>query len=138
MTNTVRDAKVRRFRELSDQPVLVLPNAWDAASAAVLVRAGAAAIATTSGGVAWSLGRPDGEGLSRTEMAGAVRRIVDAVDVPVTADMEGGYGPRRALRQGGRARDRHLRLAGAGPGVPGVERATCLLGGLTYRPPPAS
>ncbi len=93
MTNTVQDAKVRRFRELSDQPVLVLPNAWDAASAAVLVRAGATAIATTSGGVAWSLGRPDGEGLTRTEMAGAVRRIVAAVDVPVTADLEGGYGP---------------------------------------------
>jgi 2-methylisocitrate lyase-like PEP mutase family enzyme len=70
----------------------VLPNAWDAASAAVLVRAGASAIATTSGGAAWSLGRPDGEGLTRTEMAGVVRRIVDAVDVPVTADLEGGYG----------------------------------------------
>jgi 2-methylisocitrate lyase-like PEP mutase family enzyme len=93
MTTTSPHAKVRRFRELSDQPLLILPNAWDAASAAVLVRAGADAIGTTSGGVAWSLGRPDGEGLTRDQMAGAVRRIVDAVDVPVTADLEGGYGP---------------------------------------------
>ncbi|WP_236718277.1 isocitrate lyase/phosphoenolpyruvate mutase family protein [Actinoplanes sp. TFC3] len=85
--------KARTFRNLSNGPVLVLPNAWDAASAAVIVRAGAPAIATTSGGVAWSLGRPDGQGLTRQEMADAVRRIAAAVDVPVTADLEGGYGP---------------------------------------------
>src|SRR5689334_13399672 len=93
MTNTTLNAKARRFRELGNGPVLVLPNAWDAASAAVTVRAGATAVATTSGGVAWSLGRSDGRGASREEMAEAVRRIVAAVDVPVTADMEDGYGP---------------------------------------------
>lgn len=74
------------------RPALVLPNAWDPASAALIAEAGARAIATTSGGVAWSRGRPDGEGLSRAEMAEAVTRIVAAVDVPVTADVEAGYG----------------------------------------------
>lgn len=73
---------------------LVLANAWDAGSAAVIARAGAAAIATTSSGVSWTYGRSDGQRLTRDEMMQAVRRIVDAVDVPVTADIEGGYGPR--------------------------------------------
>ncbi|WP_431932074.1 isocitrate lyase/PEP mutase family protein [Nonomuraea jabiensis] len=85
--------KARLFRALSAEPVLVLPNAWDAASAAVIAAAGAAAIATTSGGVSWSLGHGDGQRLSREEMARAARRIVDSVDVPVTVDVEGGYGP---------------------------------------------
>ncbi|MGP4014410.1 isocitrate lyase/PEP mutase family protein [Saccharopolyspora sp. 5N708] len=77
-------------------PVLVLPNAWDAASAAVIQQAGARAIATTSAGVAWSLGRPDGQRVSRAEMVDAVRRVVSAVDVPVTADVESGYGDVRS------------------------------------------
>ncbi|MCI2417448.1 isocitrate lyase/phosphoenolpyruvate mutase family protein [Saccharopolyspora sp. K220] len=77
-------------------PVLVLPNAWDAASAAVIEQAGARAIATTSAGVAWSLGKPDGQQVSRAEMIDAVRRVVSAVDVPVTADVESGYGDVRA------------------------------------------
>jgi 2-methylisocitrate lyase-like PEP mutase family enzyme len=85
--------RARRLRELHEHGTLVMPNAWDAASAVMVVRAGAEAVATTSGGVAWSLGRPDGEGLTRTEMAEAVRRIVAAVEVPVTADVESGYGP---------------------------------------------
>nr|WP_230416232.1 isocitrate lyase/phosphoenolpyruvate mutase family protein [Micromonospora tarapacensis] len=78
---------------MHDRSVLLLPNAWDSASAALMARAGAAAVATTSGGVAWSLGRPDGESLTREDMMAAVRRIAEAVDVPVTADVEGGYGP---------------------------------------------
>ncbi|SFW91061.1 isocitrate lyase/PEP mutase family protein [Amycolatopsis australiensis] len=81
------------LRSLHQDGVLVLPNAWDAASAAVIARAGAQAIATTSGGVAWSAGRPDGHGLTREEMAVLVAKIVRVVDVPVTADIEGGYGP---------------------------------------------
>lgn len=85
--------KAAAFRALHDTGVLVLPNAWDAGSAVLIAQAGAAAIATTSGGVAWSLGRTDGHGLSRTEMVEQVRRIAAAVDVPVTADIEGGYGP---------------------------------------------
>jgi 2-methylisocitrate lyase-like PEP mutase family enzyme len=72
--------------------VLILPNAWDAGSAAVIAQAGAQAIATTSGGIAWSAGRHDGQGLARAEMIGRVREIVAAVAVPVTADVEGGYG----------------------------------------------
>jgi 2-methylisocitrate lyase-like PEP mutase family enzyme len=85
-------ARARLLRKLHERRPLVLPNAWDPASAALIAGVGAPAIATTSGGVAWSVGRPDGEGLSRDEMVEAVRRIVAAVDVPVTADIEGGYG----------------------------------------------
>ncbi|MFI5497086.1 isocitrate lyase/phosphoenolpyruvate mutase family protein [Actinoplanes sp. NPDC051859] len=82
----------RVFRALHEQPLLVLPNAWDEASASLIARAGAAAVATTSGGMAWSLGVPDGETLTRQQMMAAVHRICAAVDVPVTADTEGGYG----------------------------------------------
>jgi len=82
----------RTLRNLHERTVLVLPNAWDPASAALMARAGAAAVATTSGGVAWSQGRPDGEALGRDEMLAAVARITAAVDVPVTADLEAGYG----------------------------------------------
>lgn len=92
MTNEATTAKARVLRELHGQSVFVLPNAWDPVSAALVARAGAAAIATTSGGMSWSLGRPDGEGLTRDEMIAAVRRIAAAVNVPVTADIEGGYG----------------------------------------------
>jgi len=70
--------------------LLVLPNAWDAASAAVVQRAGASAVATTSAGVAWSCGWPDGDRLPAEEMLAAIRRIVRAVDVPLTADIEEG------------------------------------------------
>ncbi|MGN6608556.1 MAG: isocitrate lyase/PEP mutase family protein [Jatrophihabitans sp.] len=70
----------------------VLPNAWDAGSARVLEQAGFAAIATTSAGIAWSLGVPDGGRVGRDEMLEHVARIVRAVGVPVTADVEEGYG----------------------------------------------
>lgn len=71
---------------------LVLPNAWDAASARAVVDAGFPAVATTSGGVAASLGWADGEQVPPVEMFAAVARIARAVDVPVTADIEAGYG----------------------------------------------
>jgi 2-methylisocitrate lyase-like PEP mutase family enzyme len=80
-----------RERHLGGAP-LVLPNAWDAASARIIERAGAEAVATTSAGVAWSLGVPDGDRLDVDEAVAAVARIVCAVDVPVTADVESGYG----------------------------------------------
>lgn len=83
--------KATAFRALHADGLLILPNAWDAASAALIERAGAKAIATTSAGVAWSLGRPDGHGLSREEVVQAVGRIAASVDVPVSADIEGGY-----------------------------------------------
>lgn len=78
---------------LHHQPhILVLPNAWDAASAKIFERAGFGAIATTSAGIASSYGYPDGEYISRDEMLECVKRIVASVAVPVTADMEAGYG----------------------------------------------
>jgi 2-methylisocitrate lyase-like PEP mutase family enzyme len=80
-----------RARHLSGEP-LVLPNAWDAASARLIEKAGAEAIATTSAGVAWSLGVPDGNLLPPDDAAAAVARIVRVVDVPVTADIEAGLG----------------------------------------------
>jgi len=85
--------KARLLRKLCGEGGLVLPNAWDAGSAAVIASAGAAAIATTSGGVSWSAGRGDGQQLARDEMVTAARRVVAAVPVPVTVDAEGGYGP---------------------------------------------
>jgi len=87
-------AAARRLRELHDCGVLVLPNAWDAGSAALIEQAGALAIATTSGGIAWSLGHPDGQRITRIEMIQRIREITAAVTIPVTADIEGGYGPR--------------------------------------------
>ena len=70
---------------------LLLPNAWDVASAVAIAGAGAKAIATTSAGVAWSLGAPDGAGLGAERAAAVIARIVAAVDVPVSADIEAGY-----------------------------------------------
>ncbi|MGY0020820.1 isocitrate lyase/PEP mutase family protein [Streptomyces sp. YJ-C3] len=92
MTST-QQTKARLFRELhtSARP-LALANVWDVAGARVVERAGAPAVATTSAGVAWSLGRPDGDVLSRAEAMGAIARIAAAVTVPVTADIEAGYG----------------------------------------------
>jgi 2-methylisocitrate lyase-like PEP mutase family enzyme len=88
-------AKANRFRDLHRGPkILVLPNAWDVASARILEKAGVAAIATTSAGVAFTLGYPDGEKISRAEMLAAVSRIVAKVKIPVTADVEAGYGNR--------------------------------------------
>ena len=73
-------------------PLLLLPNAWDAMSARVFEAAGFDAIATTSGGVAWALGFSDGEKAPWNEVVAATERIVRTVRVPVTADIEGGYG----------------------------------------------
>jgi len=83
------------FRRLhAGKPILVLPNVWDVASARIVEQAGFPAIATSSAGVAFVLGYPDGEVISREEMAAAVARITAHVTVPVTADMESGYGRR--------------------------------------------
>jgi len=71
---------------------MLLPNAWDVASARVIADAGAAAIATTSAGVAWSLGFGDGGHLDRQRALEVIARIVAAVGVPVTADIEDGFG----------------------------------------------
>lgn len=83
--------KARMLRELH-KPVLVLPNAWDGASARIFEEAGFTAIGTTSAGVAFALGYPDGERLTRREMIEVVARIAKIVKIPVTADVEAGYG----------------------------------------------
>lgn len=84
--------KAEAFRRLHDRArLLVLPNAWDAMSARIFEAAGFSAIATTSAGVSYSVGYPDGELLPRDEMIAAVARIARCVNVPVTADMESGF-----------------------------------------------
>lgn len=70
---------------------LVLPNAWDDASACLVAAAGAAAVGTTSAGVAWSLGAPDGDRLDRGRALDLVARVGAAVTVPVSADLETGF-----------------------------------------------
>ena len=91
-TNALRE-KAERLRALHAGPrILVLCNAWDAASARIVEEAGFPAVATTSAGIANSLGYPDGQHVSREEMAEAVARVARAVAVPVSADMESVYG----------------------------------------------
>lgn len=81
------------FRRMHDRSHrLLLPNAWDAMSARLFEQAGFEAIATTSAGVAWALGYADGEQIPRDEMLAATARIVRVVGVPVTADIEAGFG----------------------------------------------
>src|SRR6185503_15188304 len=81
------------FRKLHQQPgqPFVLANVWDAGGARLVESLGAKAIATTSAGVAWSLGYADGNKLPVDELAHLVRGIVRTVKVPVTIDAEGGY-----------------------------------------------
>ena len=72
--------------------ILILPNAWDAASAAVMADAGAKAVATSSAAVAWSHGYPDGDLLPLPLLLGTIGAVARAAgDTPVTADIEGGY-----------------------------------------------
>ena len=93
MDARVQADKAEQFRKLHRGPrILVLPNAWDVASARILEELGYPAIATTSAGIAFSLGYPDGQRVSREQMLQVVARIAHAVRVPVTADMEAGYG----------------------------------------------
>ena len=84
-------AETLRALHVPGNPLLLL-NAWDAASAVVIARAGAPAIASTSAGAANALGYADGQQLTREQMLVAVAPIAAVVDVPVTADMEAGYG----------------------------------------------
>lgn len=80
------------FHQLHRQPTpLILPNAWDAGSARQIASLGAQAIATTSAGVAWSLGYRDGDVLPLEEHLGAVRRMHRVLDVPLSVDIESGY-----------------------------------------------
>jgi 2-methylisocitrate lyase-like PEP mutase family enzyme len=82
------------FARLHDGPdALVVPNPWDAGTARLLAQQGFRALATTSGGLAFALGLPDGEArLSRDQVLGNVAAIAAATPLPVTADLESGYG----------------------------------------------
>ncbi len=85
--------KARRFRALHESGIFVLPNPWDAGSARILAALGYEALATTSAGLSFSLGRRDGEGLvSRNEALEHSRVIVEATDLPVAADLENCFG----------------------------------------------
>jgi 2-methylisocitrate lyase-like PEP mutase family enzyme len=86
-----RKAEQLRALHHADRP-LVLANAWDAASARLFEEVGFPAVATTSAGIAYAWGFADGERIKRKQMLESVRRIAAAVAVPVTADVEAGYG----------------------------------------------
>lgn len=91
--HAVHAAHVRLFRSLhTPSAPLALANAWDAASARVVEAAGAPAVATTSAGVAWALGSVDGNSLDRDRALAALAQVTAVVTVPVTADLEDGYG----------------------------------------------
>ncbi|MBC7900921.1 MAG: isocitrate lyase/phosphoenolpyruvate mutase family protein [Saprospiraceae bacterium] len=80
------------FRNLHNGPdILLLPNAWDAGSARLIESLGAKAIATTSAGLSWSRGYPDGDTLPLEQLLSAVREIARVIRVPLTIDIEGGY-----------------------------------------------
>jgi 2-methylisocitrate lyase-like PEP mutase family enzyme len=85
--------KAARFAALHESGCFILPNAWDMPSAALIVEAGFPALATTSAGVAFAHGLPDGENIGRDRMLAVAGEIAARVPVPVTADLEAGYGP---------------------------------------------
>lgn len=93
MNKTLQRKKAETFRALHQGPdVLVLGSVWDVASAIVFERAGFRALGTSSAGIAYMRGYADGEVMTRGEMLEAVAEIASRVDVPVSADMEAGYG----------------------------------------------
>jgi 2-methylisocitrate lyase-like PEP mutase family enzyme len=85
--------KGERFRALHEGEPFVIPNPWDAGSAKVLAGLGFQALATTSGGFAFTLGRQDGH-VALDEVVDHVRVLGDAVDLPISVDLENGHGPR--------------------------------------------
>jgi 2-methylisocitrate lyase-like PEP mutase family enzyme len=114
--------KGRRFQELHARPgAFVIPNPWDAGTAKILTALGFEALTTTSAGLAFALGRRDGEGaVSREETLANAKAIADATDLPVAADLENGFGhsPEAAAET--------IRLAGESAGLVGgsIEDAT--------------
>ena len=114
--------KGRRFQELHARPgAFVIPNPWDAGTARILTALGFEALTTTSAGLAYALGRRDGEGaVSREETLANAKAIADATHLPVAADLENGFGdsPEAAAET--------IRLAGQSNGLVGgsIEDAT--------------
>src|SRR6266480_5942998 len=93
MNQAEQASKAEAFRALHRGPrLLLMANAWDAITARLFEAEGFAAVATTSGGVSWSLGYADGEAAPWDEVVAATARIARAVSVPVTADIEAGFG----------------------------------------------
>lgn len=93
MDKQLRIERATRFRALHDRRrVLLLPNAWDAGSARLFDDLGFPALATTSGGVAWSLGYADGEQLPLAELLAATERMVRVTALPLSVDFEAGFG----------------------------------------------
>ena len=89
LSTTEKRAALRRLH--AGPQILVMPNAWDVVSARIFEDAGFAAVATSSAAVAWSLGFPDGSALDVDVHLAALERIVHALGVPVSADVENGY-----------------------------------------------
>ncbi|GAA3980383.1 isocitrate lyase/PEP mutase family protein [Mucilaginibacter dorajii] len=92
--NDILITKAEAFKLLHAQPgIFVVPNAWDAGSARVLETMGFKALATTSAGLAYTLGKPDGHAsITREETLQNARSIANAVSLPVSADLENGFG----------------------------------------------
>jgi len=92
MDLSFQQQQAEKLRALHHAPqILILANVWDAVSARIVEAAGASAIATSSAAVAFTLGYADGERVSRQEMLSVASRIVNAVSLPVTVDLEAGY-----------------------------------------------
>lgn len=91
MTTHASVASAQRFRHLHAHGLLRLANAWDAGTARLIEQLGAPAVATTSAGLAWAQGFPDGDALDVEALLQAVASITRAIRVPLTVDMEGGY-----------------------------------------------
>ena len=89
-----QSARAEAFKSLHDRSgIFAIPNPWDAGSATILAKLGFEALATTSAGFAFSVGRPDAEGaIGREETLANARAIVDATSLPVSADLENGFG----------------------------------------------
>src|SRR5215211_3742316 len=85
--------KAATFRALHQGDPFVIPNPWDAGTAKILAGLGFNALATTSGGFAFSIGQPDGGEVSLEHVARHVASIAEATDLPVSVDLENGYGP---------------------------------------------
>ncbi len=93
MNSALLKEKAIAFRKLHQgESILVLPNAWDCLSASLFEQAGFPALATTSGGIASVFGYPDGQRIPSRLMLGMAGRIASVVSIPVTADLEAGYG----------------------------------------------
>jgi 2-methylisocitrate lyase-like PEP mutase family enzyme len=94
MTNPEQRKKAESFRDMhTGKEMLLLVNVWDVASARIVVAAGFPALATTSAGIAFAHGYPDGQKIPSNRMFEVIAEIASAVKVPVTADVEAGYGP---------------------------------------------